>query len=486
MEIEKLQQSSIGYPAVPITLEFKMADFDPVALTNNLKSDIGPCFLFTGHPKPDEDGYSFIGVDPVESLSYRNGQLTIQNVSGIKKIDTNLKNYLEKLLNKFKTPRLPSLPPFLGGLAGYFAYDYARFAETSLSEVADPDELNDADFLLFDKVIAYDHKTQTVTLSKIVPTENFTGDFQATQRELSEFKQLVINNNYQSTLPNFELRSDFKLKFDAQEFAEKVSETKQHIVDGDIFQLILSNPQSAQMSGSLFPLTKTLFHDSPAPYQFYYQHGNFETVGSSPETLIAKHGQKLFTYPLAGTRRRGKTDIEDQRLAYELTHSPKEVAEHNMLIDLGRNDLGKISQFGTVEVTQTRKLRYFSNVMHMGSTVESQVAKNVTPVQIVESLMPAGTLSGAPKIRAMQLISDLEKQKRGIYGGCLGYFDFSGELDFCIGIRLAYRQNNHLVVHSGAGIVADSVAKNEYQEFNNKAKNVIDAIQKLQASEVIK
>lgn len=171
---------------------------------------------------------------------------------------------------------MPSLPPFLGGLAGYFAYDYARFAETSLSEVADPDELNDADFLLFDKVIAYDHKTQTVTLSKIVPTENFTGDFQATQRELSEFKQLVINNNYQSTLPNFELRSDFKLKFDEQEFAEKVSETKQHIVDGDIFQLILSNPQSAQMSGSLFPLTKTLFHDSPAPYQFYYQHGNFD------------------------------------------------------------------------------------------------------------------------------------------------------------------------------------------------------------------
>lgn len=486
MKLEKIKLLSQNYPAVPITINFKMENFDPIASTQNLNRSTGPCFLFTGQPKPDENGYSFIGLDPVETITYRNGNLTIENDHGTTVQQTPLKPYLNQLLKKYQTPKISKLPPFTGGLAGYLSYDYARFANPTLpQQIKDPYSLNDADFILIKTVIAYDHKTHIVTLSKIVSSSTLDSDYENTIDYLINLKQKVLKNCHPTPLPKFMMLSDLKLHFDSQEFSDKVAQTKKHIYDGDIFQLILSNPQHAKMTGSLFAVTRNLFKDSPAPYQFFYKHNNFETVGSSPETLISRHGDQLFTYPLAGTRRRGKNKTEDQRLAYELTHSPKELSEHNMLIDLGRNDLGRVSQFGTVKVTKTRNLLYFSNVMHMGSTVESVAAPEQTAMDIVESLMPAGTLSGAPKISAMKIISELEDRKRGIYGGCLGYFDFSGDLDFCIGIRLAYRQNDNLVVHSGAGIVADSIAKNEYQEFNNKARNVVDALKKTDHQEVL-
>lgn len=486
MNIQTLKQISKNYPAVPITLSFPLENFDAVDLTNNLNQQLGPCFLFTGQPKPDEDGYSFIGLDPVETITYQDGFIVTKKLGKISKIKAPLKPYLTKILDQFKTPRIPELPPFLGGLAGYLAYDYARFANPTLTQhLLDPYHLNDADFLLIHQVIAYNHKTKTMTISRIIPTSQLDDHYDFVLAELFKLKQIILDNLDVAPLPKFHLQSQLSLKFDQAEFTEKVKQTKQHIIDGDIFQLILSNPQHASMSGSLFGVSKTLFHDSPSPYQFFFKDGTFETVGASPETLISRHGDRLFTYPLAGTRRRGKTLAEDEKLAYELTHSQKELSEHNMLIDLGRNDLGKVSQFGSVQVTRTRKLLFFSNVMHMGSTVESLAAPNVSAVDIIESLMPAGTLSGAPKVSAMKIISGLERQKRGIYGGCLGYFDFSGDFDFCIGIRLAYRQNNDLIVHSGAGIVADSVAKNEYQEFNNKARNVVDALNKANQSGVL-
>ncbi|WP_125771396.1 anthranilate synthase component I family protein [Companilactobacillus furfuricola] len=486
MKFEELKMLAQNYPAVPITLNFPLTNFDPIDLTQNLNQHLGPCFLFTGQPKPDEDGYSFIGLDPAAAITFKDGQLTVENEAGKTTQVTDLKPYLENLLQKYRTPKISALPPFLGGIAGYFSYDYARFANPTLPQkLADPYDLNDADFLLIKQVIAYNHKTKMITLSKIIPSDQLDKLFEKTIADLNKLQQVVLQNNHGSSLPRFAMNSALHLHFDQEEFSEKVAETKRHIIDGDIFQLILSNPQHATMSGSLFAVSKNLFHDSPAPYQFFYKHHNFETVGSSPETLISKHGQKLFTYPLAGTRRRGKNAAEDKKFAEELTHSPKELAEHNMLIDLGRNDLGRVSEFGSVQVTKARKLLYFSNVMHMGSTVESLADPKKSAVDIVESLMPAGTLSGAPKISAMQIISRLENRKRGIYGGCLGYFDFSGDLDFCIGIRLAYRQDDNLVVHSGAGIVADSIAKNEYQEFNNKARNVVDALNKTNHTEVL-
>lgn len=283
MNIEKLRFFAKNYPAVPVTIDFELPDFDPIDLTHNLNQDEGPCFLFTGQPKPDEDGYSFIGLDPELAVTFKDGILTVEDSTGVHTRETLLNPFFESLLKKYQTPKIPSLPPFLGGFAGYLSYDYARFANPTLPQkLADPYNLNDADFLLIKKVIAYNHKTHRVTLSKIIPSTQLDTLFEETIAELHELKRVVIDNNHVAALPKFQMNSAFKLHFDQAEFAEKVVETKQHIVDGDIFQLILSNPQHATMSGSLYPVTKNLFHDSPAPYQFFYKHHNFETVGSSP------------------------------------------------------------------------------------------------------------------------------------------------------------------------------------------------------------
>jgi anthranilate synthase component 1 len=477
MTITQLQTYAKNYPAVPITLQFQLPSFDPIAITQAFDQPDKPCFLLTGKPKKTEDGYSFIGVNPPKSLTYRNGQLTMSDQMGKKTTRAvALKPVLEKILAENKTPRIPSLPPFLGGLAGYFSYDYAKYATTAhLPAVADPMALNDADLLLVDEVIAYNHATKIVTLSKIVPSTQLTSLYQPVLTHLAQLKQAILAASARKPLPSFSM-TPLRLQFSLQEFDEKVEQTKQHIIDGDIFQLILSNPQQAKMHGSLFAAAPTLFKQSPSPYQFYFRHNDFETIGASPETLITKRDQTLFTYPLAGTRRRGRDQAEDDQFAAELQHSPKELSEHNMLIDLGRNDLGAVSQFGSVQVTAYRKLLRFANVMHMGSVVESTVSDHVSAIDIVNAVLPAGTLSGAPKISAMQLIGQLENRKRGVYGGCLGYLGFDGDLDLCIGIRLAYRQGDQLVVHSGAGIVADSIAKYEYQEFNNKASAVVNAL----------
>ncbi|MFD1419911.1 anthranilate synthase component I family protein [Lactiplantibacillus songbeiensis] len=476
MNLKTLQQLSQSYPMVPVTLQYQVDQFDPVAVTAALQTPTQPCFLLTGQPKPNEAGYSFIGVRPQQTLTYRNGQLTVTTADKITQTKTALKPVLQHLMTVNQTPKIPGLPPFTGGLAGYFSYDYARYANPTLPQhPADPDHLNDADLLVVDQVIGYNHQTHQVTLSQLVSTATLATRYATVMADLRALKQRLATC-LEPALPTLRLLTPLTLAFDLPTFTAKVAQTKQHIRQGDIFQLILSNPQRAQMTGPLFNLTRTLFPASPAPYQFYFRHGDFETVGASPETLIKKQGDKLVTYPLAGTRRRGRTAAEDMALARELMTSPKELAEHNMLIDLGRNDLGKVSQFGSVQVTRTRQLLKFSQVMHLGSTVESRVAAGTSPIDIIESLMPAGTLSGAPKVRAMQLISELEQRKRGIYGGCLGYLDFNGDLDFCIGIRLAYRQGAQLVVHSGAGIVADSCAKHEFQEFNHKARAVVQAL----------
>ncbi|MEE8825576.1 aminodeoxychorismate synthase component 1 [Lentilactobacillus sunkii] len=478
MNIEQLQTYTKDFPAIPISINFEMNNFDPIAVTQRFDQPDKPCFLLTGKPKKTEDGYSFIGLNPTMTLAYRNGRLTTTDDRGnVSHETTDLKPVLERILADNKMPKLPNTPPFSGGLVGYFSYDYARYATTAnLPTVDDPMQLNDVDLLLIDQVIAYNHTTKLVTLTQVIPSDQLNEKYDSVVADLNKLKDEITQVTDQQPLPLFTM-TPFKLQFSLDEFTEKVAEAKQHIVDGDIFQVQISNPQHAKMTGSLFAATPTLFKESPSPYQFYFRHNDFETIGASPETMITKRDQTLFTYPLAGTRRRGKNKAEDDAFAEELQHNPKELSEHNMLIDLGRNDLGSISKFGSVHVTAYRNLLKFSNVMHMGSVVESTVDKGVSSIDIINSLLPAGTLSGAPKISAMQIIGELENNKHGLYGGCLGYLGFDGDLDMCIGIRLAYRKGADLVVRSAAGIVADSIPKHEYQEFNNKARAIVTALQ---------
>lgn len=475
---EQLAQYLRTYSAVPLTIQYHDPKFDPLAAFQKLNQPNQPAFLLTGKPKEKEDGYSFICLNSEMTYRYRDYILTTTDLRNGNQHQekADFKQLVNDLLAKYKTPHIKGLPPFTGGLTGYFAYDYAKYSNPQLDQpVKDDLSLDDAELLLTKTVIAFNHHSQEVTLSHIMTRADFEQHYEKSLAKLKSLQQSLQEPSHfhHNAL---RLKTPFRSQFSLSEFVDKVKATQQHITDGDIFQLILSDPQRAQINGSLLATADQVFSDNPSPYQFYFHDGDFEIIGASPETLITKRQDSLYTYPLAGTRRRGRTKEEDDRFAHELQTSPKETSEHNMLIDLGRNDLGRISQFGTVHVTKERQLLKFSNVMHLGSTVESTVAKGITGMDIIQSVLPAGTLAGAPKVSAMTIIQQLEQRKRGVYGGCLGYFSFDGNLDFCIGIRLAYRKKDQLVIHSGAGIVADSIPEHEYQEFNNKARGIKTSI----------
>lgn len=262
-----------------------------------------------------------------------------------------------------------------------------------------------------------------------------------------------------------------------------VEEAKRHIREGDIFQIVLSNRLSAPFEGSLLNTYRVLRTVNPSPYMFYLSGTDVEVAGASPETLVKVENGVVRTFPLAGTRPRGKTEEEDRALEADLLSDEKELAEHNMLVDLGRNDLGKVCQFGTVEVETFHSVERFSHVMHIGSTIRGTLREDKDALDALEAVLPAGTLSGAPKIRACQLIGELENNKRGIYGGAIGYIDFTGNMDTCIAIRLAYRKNGRVFVRSGAGIVADSVPEKEFEECMNKARASLAALELAQEVE---
>ena len=272
------------------------------------------------------------------------------------------------------------------------------------------------------------------------------------------------------------LTTDVTALFSKEEYCGMVEKAKKHIHEGDIFQIVLSNRLSAGFEGSLLNTYRVLRTINPSPYMFYFSGTDVEIAGASPETLVKLESGVLHTFPLAGTRPRGKTEKEDKELEEGLLKDEKELAEHNMLVDLGRNDLGKISKFGSVEVEKLHSIERYSHVMHIGSTVRGEIREEFDGLDAVSAVLPAGTLSGAPKIRACQLIAELENNKRGIYGGAIGYIDFTGNLDTCIAIRIAYKKNGKVFVRSGAGIVADSVPEKEYQECINKAAAVVNAL----------
>jgi anthranilate synthase component 1 len=273
------------------------------------------------------------------------------------------------------------------------------------------------------------------------------------------------------------LKSQFVPLFSKREYMDMVEKAKFHISEGDIFQVVLSNRFEADYEGSLLGAYRILRTINPSPYMFYFSGSEFEIAGASPETLVKLQDGKLFTYPLAGTRPRGKTDAEDIALEQELLRDEKELAEHNMLVDLGRNDLGKISKFGSVNVDKYLQILRFSHVMHIGSVVSGEILPHKTGLDAIMSVLPAGTLSGAPKLRAMEIIHALEKNRRGIYGGAIGYLDFTGNMDTCIAIRFAYKKDGKVYVRSGAGIVTESNAESEYNECTNKARAVMKAVE---------
>ncbi|MCL2231305.1 MAG: chorismate-binding protein, partial [Treponema sp.] len=413
-KIAKIKQFNI----VPLSIEIYSDMVTPIDVLQKLMNVSKHCFILESAEDNKTWGrYTFLGFDPKLEITCINGAMTI-NSAETKSFETNDPNkHIQEILDQYKSVKFDYLPPFTGGLVGYFAYDYAKYCEPTLKLNANDEEFfNDVDLMLFDKVIAFDNYKQKIILIVNIKTDNLEAEYERGKTQLENLKNLIKTGNRAKT-PKANIKSDFKALFTKDEYCQMVTRAKDHIKEGDIFQVVLSNRYEADFEGSIFDTYRVLRTINPSPYMFYFSGSNLEIAGASPETLVKLHNGRLFTYPLAGTRKRGETDEEDIALETELLADEKELAEHNMLVDLGRNDLGKISKFGTVKVENYMSILRFSHVMHIGSTVSGEICADKTGLDAINAVLPAGTLSGAPKIRAMQIINEQEKNKRGIYGG---------------------------------------------------------------------
>lgn len=470
------------YKVVPVSCEILSDICTPIEAMKILKNVSTHCYMLESVADREKWGrYTFLGFDPKLEITCIDGEMKAGN---IKFKTQNPSAILRQILSDYKSPKFDYLPSFTGGLVGYFSYDYLDYSEPSVKrDVPDTEAFKDVDLMLFDKVIAFDNFRQKIILIANMSLENPETGYNKAVLELSQMAELLRKGERKNE-PAGRLKGEITPLFQKEEYCRMVEKAKKYIHEGDIFQIVLSNRLSAPFEGSLLNAYRILRTVNPSPYMFYFSGTDVEVAGASPETLVKLKDGVLHTFPLAGTRPRGKTEEEDKRLEKELLSDEKELAEHNMLVDLGRNDLGKISKFGTVKVESFHTIERYSAVMHIGSTVRGEIREDCDALDAVEAVLPAGTLSGAPKIRACQLIAELENNKRGIYGGAIGYIDFTGNMDTCIAIRIAYKKNGKVFVRSGAGIVADSVPEKEYQECINKAQAVVTALKLAQEGEI--
>lgn len=477
-QVKKIAEEG-KYRNIPLSTEIFSDMHTPLTVLEILQNVSSHCYMLESVEDKQKWGrYTFLGYDPISEITCANGTVKITK-DGFSSVfeDSRPDEIIKQVVKDHLSPNLPNLPSFTGGLVGYFSYDYIKYSEPTLNlDAEDQEKFNDVDLMLFDKVIAFDNFKQKIILICNISAENAESSYNNGIKTLEEMKALIKNGTPKKHVAG-KLKSDFRRLFDKEQYCKMVEKAKHYIREGDIFQVVLSNRLEADYEGSLLDAYRVLRTSNPSPYMFYFSSDDIEIAGASPETLVKLENGVLHTFPLAGTRPRGKDEREDTALEKELLADEKEKAEHNMLVDLGRNDLGKISKFGTVEVEKYMSVERYSHVMHIGSTVRGEIREDMSAVDAVNAVLPAGTLSGAPKIRACEIINELENNKRGIYGGAVGYVDFKGNLDTCIAIRIAFKKNGKVFVRSGAGIVADSVPESEYNECINKAKAVINALE---------
>lgn len=475
--LKKIRENK-EYTLAPVSIEILSDFITPIEAMRILKAASTHNYLLESAKANENWGrYTFLGFEPELSISCIDGKM---NVDGKEFECSDPTNYLRELLKKYKSPRIASLPPFTGGLVGYFSFDFINYKEPSTKmNIDDSEGFKDIDLMLFKDVIAFDNvKQKIILITNIELDKDIDVEYEKALKRLNSIKELLHTGK--KSFKGGKLLGEVTPLFSKDEFSNMIGKAKHHIKEGDIFQIVLSNRLQANFEGSLFDTYRVLRTVNPSPYMFYFSGTDVAVAGASPETLVKLEDGILHTFPLAGTRPRGKSEKEDKELETELLADEKELAEHNMLVDLGRNDLGKISKFGSVVVEKFHSIERYSHVMHIGSTVRGEIRPEYDALNALEAVLPAGTLSGAPKIRACQLIEELENNKRGIYGGAIGYIDFTGNMDTCIAIRLAYKKNGKVFIRSGAGIVADSDPDKEYMESINKAGAVVDALKKAQ------
>jgi anthranilate synthase component I len=423
--------------------------------------------------------YSFLGKDPFLILRSRGGRTIVEKAGEVTESEKPLLQVLRELMAEYHAPFVPDLPRFTGGAVGYFAYDAAAWFEPVTLQPTDATD-EEAGFMLFDTVLAFDHVRHRIL---IIANARITGDEDL--ESLYQFARARIDfveRELERTLsrpPRAQAATplEFSSSVTREQFESMVRTGKEYIAAGDVYQVVLSQRFETRLEADPFEVYRALRHVNPSPYMYFLRVGDRSIVGSSPEMLVRVEGRRVQTHPIAGTRPRGRTEDEDVRLADELKRNEKERAEHVMLVDLGRNDLGRVSAYGTVRVPTYMTIERYSHVMHLVSIVEGRLDDRHDRLDALVACFPAGTVSGAPKVRAMEIIAELENRRRGVYAGAVGYLDFAGNLDFCITIRTVVIEHGHAYVQAGAGIVADSNPAAEYEETRDKARAVIRALE---------
>jgi anthranilate synthase component 1 len=425
--------------------------------------------------------YSFLGKDPFLILRSRGGRTIVDRAGKTSESDKPFIATLRELMAGFHSPFVHGLPRFTGGAVGYLGYDAAAWFEPVTLQPAGEVE-DEAGFMLFDTVLAFDHVRHRILIianARITGDEDLESLYQFACAKI-EFVERELDRPLSKPAPVAAQPLDLTSNVTRGEFEQMVRTAKEYIAAGDVYQVVLSQRFEARFEADPFTCYRALRHVNPSPYMYFIRMGDRSIVGSSPEMLVRVEGHQIQTHPIAGTRPRGRSEEEDQRLAEELKRNEKERAEHVMLVDLGRNDIGRVSAYGSVRVPTYMALERYSHVMHLVSIVEGKLADDRDRLDALVACFPAGTVSGAPKVRAMEIIAELESRRRGVYAGAVGYLDFAGNLDFCITIRTVVIENGRAYVQAGAGIVADSNPTAEFEETRDKARAVVEALEMAQ------
>lgn len=464
-------------------------DISPLVALNLFKKHSSHIFLLESGIDSNAR-FSYVGFEPSLEFSALNNKATIKTKKNLK-TSNNIKEALRKVLNTYKTRPLcdqsykngelenslllANLPNFLGGMVGYFSYEYFGYNEAGL-KFSHKKEFKDIDLMAFNNLVVFDNVDKKILIVAGVKL-NKNGEHKNAQKAfkfIDKIKKILHSNTDKNNFKPLKLESKLSPRFSKAKFINKVKKAQHYIKEGDIFQVVLSNPLYAKASGNLLSVYENLRVLNPSAYMFYFCSNSCEIAGSSPETLVKLQDRTISTFALAGSVKTDKNNIES--LKTKLLNDKKELAEHNMLVDLARNDLGKIAKIGSVEVVAYKQIIELSHILHIASKIQATLKNGLDCISCIDCVLPAGTLSGAPKIRAAEIINELENDSRGIYGGAIGYIDFRGDMDMCIAIRLAYKKGKKICIRSGAGIVKDSIPLNEFNETKTKAKAVVLAL----------
>ncbi len=480
MKIEEFEQLAENYTAIPVYRKLMADVLTPVSLFLSIREDARYPFLLESVEGGEQVArYSFLGRDPYQVLKYNGSQLRLNKEGSYEILKQSYFEALKDLTTQHREPKIHDLPRLTGGAVGFSSYDTVREIEQLENIPEDHLDIPEAVWAFYDEIFAFDHVKQQVIIIKTVFVDETNKSsellYSEAQQRLDEMEKIVYQPLQKSD--SFSINPDaLSSNISQSEFEQMVKQAKEYIFEGDIFQVVLSERFDSSFSGVRFMLYRALRMVNPSPYLFFLDFDDFTLIGSSPEVLVRVQDETAQLLPIAGTRPRGKTPEEDLQLEEDLKNDPKEIAEHVMLVDLGRNDLSRVCKPGTVKPVREQVIERYSHVMHIVSDVKGVLADNQTSVDALMQCFPAGTVSGAPKIRAMEIIDELEPTKRGPYAGAVGYFDFSGNMDTCIVIRTMMVTDSKVYIQAGAGIVADSDPQKEYVETRDKADALVEAL----------